>query len=367
MLMRDALNQSYIRQADYVKKLRAFLPEEAFHANVNRVTILVINLVILLLGWEIASDLDRWAGSALWLYLPLTLIMANSVIVLLFSTHDIMHHTLIKNPHLLRLLTLIALTPLWMPPTLWRRVHNRVHHNYTNSDHDPDRNYLHEQRNTWGKWIQNLIVPAAGVNRGFMAIGMMFAWGVYTFRNLTAVLLFNSDKVAYVPAAFTVSSKERRAIAIEFLAMLILHLSVLRYLQFDPLKLLLSYFLPLGLGYAGILFYVYTNHMLCQMTEVNDPLINCVSIRVPKIFDLLHFNFSYHTEHHIFPGLNSDYYPLVQNLLKVHYPDRTTYLLSAQEAWRLMIATPRHYQDAITFTNWAGDHSAPCPLTAVKD
>jgi fatty acid desaturase len=37
------------------------------------------------------------------------------------------------------------------------------------------------------------------------------------------------------------------------------------------------------------------------MTEVNDPLINSVSLRVPKILDVLHCNFSDHTEHHIFP------------------------------------------------------------------
>ena len=98
------------------------------------------------------------------------------------------------------------------------------------------------------------------------------------------------------------------------------------------------------------------------MTSVNDPLINSISLRVPKIFDVLHFNFSYHTEHHIFPGLNSDYYPKVQELLKSHYPDRYN-LLDAGEAWRLLMTTSRHYQDENTFTNWTGDRSMTCPLS----
>jgi fatty acid desaturase len=97
------------------------------------------------------------------------------------------------------------------------------------------------------------------------------------------------------------------------------------------------------------------------MTEVNDPLANSVSIGVPKFFDLLHLNFSYHTEHHIFPALNSDYYPVVQELLKTHYPNRFHYL-SAGEAWYLLRHTPRHYKDARTFTTWSDRVSMPCPL-----
>lgn len=62
------------------------------------------------------------------------------------------------------------------------------------------------------------------------------------------MLLFNSETVDYVPAAFTVSAKERRAIAGEFFVILMIHLSILAYLQFDLLKLLLSYFIPIGIS-----------------------------------------------------------------------------------------------------------------------
>jgi fatty acid desaturase len=364
--MNTASKSSLTRQADYAKKLHPFLPKAAFQPSFDRLTVLAINLVILLLGWGIASSLDRWPGYLLWLYLPLSVIMGNSVIVLLFSIHDILHSSLIKNPYLLQITSLLALAPLWMPPTLWRIIHNRVHHNHTNSSDDPDRSYLYQQPNTWGKWIQNVIIPSCEANRLLTFIGMMFAWGIHTFRHLTSVLLFNSKSVNYVPSAIVVGVRERRSIAVEFFTILALHLSVLWYLQFDLLKLSLSYFLPIGLGCAGIIFYVYTNHMLCQMTEINDPLVNSVSIRVPKLFDLLHFNFSHHAEHHIFPGLNSDYYVLVQDLIKVHYPEQNHYILSAQDAWRLMLQTPRHYLDATTFTTWSGQVSTTCPLSVMK-
>ena len=357
--------ERWITQAEYAKQLRPLLPSEAFLPDPSKVWILLINLAILVLGWGIADRLPEWNGYFLWLYLPLTLVMGNSVIVLLFSTHDLLHSRTIRNPLLRRFVSLLGLTLLWTPPTFWKAVHNREHHNKTNSLTDPDRNYLYEQPKNWGKWIQNLFVPSAEVHPFWLVVGMGSAWGVHTFRNLSSVLLFNQGQNEYPAVSFQVSSKERRAIALEFFVILGIHLSVLTYLEFHPIKLLLSYFLPIWIGYSGAIFYIYSNHMLCQMTSINDPLINSVSIKVPKLFDLLHLNFSYHTEHHIFPGINSDYYPVVQELLKAQYSGRLN-LLNAGEAWRLMLETPRHYKDENTFTDWSGTKSITCPLSVTN-
>lgn len=190
-------------------------------------------------------------------------------------------------------------------------------------------------------------------------------WALYSFRNLILVLWFNRKCVDFVPAAFVVNAKERWAIARELCVILIIHLTILVYLHFEPLKLVLGYFLPIGIGYAGMIFYIYTHHMICRMTSVNDPLVNSVSIRVPRLFNILHLNFSYHTEHHIFPGMNSDYYSRVQELLKIYYPERFN-LLSVQDAWRLLMQTPRHYKNENTFTDWRGERSVRCPLEQIK-
>jgi fatty acid desaturase len=300
--MNTLAQKTWMTQAEYAKKLRPLLPPEAFLPDTNKLWILLINLAIMILGWGIANHLDDWNWYFLWLYLPLALVMANSVIVLLFSTHNLLHSRTVKNPWLRQVISLLGLTMLWMPPTLWKAIHNREHHNKTNSLQDPDRNYLDSQPKNWGKWIQNAFVPSAEVNPILLFIGMGHAWGVHAFRNLTSVLLFNNGKAEYPVVAFTVSGKERRAIALELLMIVGIHASILTYLEFHPIKLLLSYFLPIWIGYAGLIFYIYTNHMLCPMTSVNDVLINSLSIRVPKLFDLLHLNFSYLTVHHIFPG-----------------------------------------------------------------
>ncbi|NJN57605.1 MAG: fatty acid desaturase [Leptolyngbyaceae cyanobacterium SL_5_9] len=360
--MKSVDEQLLIPQADYIKLLRPLLPAEAFAPDPNKLVILLLNLVILGLGWAIATHLDQWHTDLLWLYLPLTLIMGNSIIVLLFSSHALMHGSVIKNPRLIHWIGFLGLAMWWMPPTLWKAVHNREHHGKTNSLADPDRNYLSKQPNTWGKWIQHQFVPSSEVNMICLAIGMGTAWGIHGFRNLTSVLLFNRKDVDYVPAAFTVSVRERWAIAQEILLISMLHFSIMAYLNFEPVKLILSYFLPIGIGYAGAMFYIFTNHMLCQMTSINDPLVNSVSLKIPKLFDVLHLNFSYHTEHHIFPGINSDYYPVVQKLLQTYHPKRFN-LLEAREVWRLLMQTPRHHQNDTTFTDWLGKKSVICPLS----
>jgi len=351
-----------VHQSEYAKKLRPLLPPEAFLPDPSKTIILIINLTILVLGWTIADKLDRWDVHILWLYLPLALIMGNSVAFLAFSCHDLMHGTVARNRRLVYVLSLLGQTILWMPPTLWKILHNRVHHTTTNSLRDPDRNYLYTQPNTWGKWLQNLCFPSCEVHPIGLAIGMVTAWGFYAFRNLTSVLLFNREAVDYLPAAFKVKPKERLSISCELLVILVLHLSILSYLKFDPLKIVLSYFLPLWIGYSIMIFYIYTQHLICPITDINDPLINSVSIKIPRIFDQLHLNFSYHIEHHIFPGINSDYYPIVRELLQIHYPDRMHNILDGGEAWRLLLKTPRHYQDETTLTSWSGKTSVPCPL-----
>ncbi|PZO42354.1 MAG: fatty acid desaturase [Pseudanabaena frigida] len=347
-------------QADYAKKLRPLLPSEAFLPDPNKVWILLINLMILIVGWAIASYLDRWSWYYLWLYLPIAIVMANSIIVLLFSTHDLLHSSAISNPLLRRVVSLFGFAMLWMPPTLWKAVHNREHHNKTNSEQDPDRNYLSSQPKNWGKWIQNAFVPSSEVNPITLVIGLGHAWGMHTFRNLTSVLFFNNQSAKYPVVAFSISEKERQAIALELLSIIGLHLVILTSLEFSPVKILLSYFIPIWIGYAGLIFYIYTNHLLCPMTDVNDVLVNSLSIRVPKIFDLLHINFSYHTEHHIFPGMNPDYYPMVQELLLTHYPEKFN-LMDADKVWNLMMKTPRHYFDENTLTDWSGTKFVPCP------
>ena len=99
----------------------------------------------------------------------------------------------------------------------------------------------------------------------------------------------------------------------------------LAYLCVGPLACLVSS--------AIIMAYILTNHFLKPLCESNDPLVASTSVQVPALLNWLHSNFSFHTEHHIFPRLNSNYYPLVSKLLQEHYPDRY-HQLRFGVAWR---------------------------------
>jgi fatty acid desaturase len=349
--------------AGYARELRPLLPPGAFRADSSRLTLVLINLAILALGWLMASRLEQWPPLAWTAFLPFTLVMANAVVVLLFATHELLHGSAIRGQGPRRWVGFLGLAVLWMPPTLWQAVHNRQHHGHTNSLADPDRSYLESQPANWGKRIQHAFVPSDEVTPPGLVLGMAAAWWVHNLRSLLSVLLapYFTAATAAVPAPFGVSRRERRAILLELLLIITVHAGVVTLIGLRPLPLLLGYVLPLVLGYAVVMAYIYTNHMLCPLGEANDPLVNSVSLRLPAYLDFLHLNFSHHVEHHIFPGMNADFYPMLRRILLERYPDRYQ-SLSGPEAWHRLMTTPRHYRDGQTLVSWAGERSVSLPL-----
>ncbi|MFM8605494.1 MAG: fatty acid desaturase family protein [Cyanobium sp.] len=327
------------------RELRPLLPPDAFRTDRSRLVLLLINLAILGLGWTMAARLNHWPGLWPLAFLPFALVMGNAVIVLLFASHDLLHGSAVRGQRWRRAVGLAGLALLWMPPTLWQAVHNREHHGHTNSLRDPDRSYLERQPESWGKWIQHRFTSSDEVSGIGLVLGMASAWGVHNLRTIASVLLVPDGSAAFPPVPFRVSRRKRGRIALELLAIAGLHAAVVAALGAGPLRLLLGYFLPIWIVYAGAIAYIYTNHLLCPLDESNDPLNNTLSLHLPPLLDLLHFNFSHHVENHIFPGLNSSHYPQVRRLLQQRYPDRYQ-LLEGRRAWRLLLTTPRHTRDA---------------------
>lgn len=345
------------------RQLRPLLPPEAFHTDPARLLLVPVNLAILVLGWQMATLLDRLPSAMLLLWLPLAVVMGNSVFVLGLLAHELLHGTLPRQRWLRRLTGLLAFSVSWMTPTLWQAVHNREHHGHTNSLNDPDRSYLESQPSSWGKRLFHWIAPSCEVRPLLLAMGMTSAWPLHHFRTTCSVLFFNRVDTQFTPAAFAVSQAERRSIALEVVVIIAIHALVISWIGLRPVPLLLGYFLPLWIGYAMSMVYIYTNHMLSPLTEDNDPLASSLSLRVPAWIDLLHCNFSHHSEHHVFPGLNSNYYPQVRELLLQSHREEFN-LMGARQAWRLMLATPRFYRDAKTLVSSDGRVEVPVPCAA---
>lgn len=109
-----------------------------------------------------------------------------------------------------------------------------------------------------------------------------------------------------------------------------------------PVKWFYAFLLPLLIANFIVMSYIATNHRLNPLTPVNDPLANSLTVTVPKWVDVLHFNFSYHTEHHLFPGMSPKYYPLVKKHIKSMWPERY-HEMPLTRALAALWKTPRVY------------------------
>jgi fatty acid desaturase len=132
------------------------------------------------------------------------------------------------------------------------------------------------------------------------------------------------------------SLKQKRRISIEAAVIVLLQVAIFvgtgadlwAYFWAGPVAYLLAF--------AILMAYIFTNHTIHSVNarqEVDDPLLTTISVEVQPVFNKLHLHFAYHTEHHLFPSLNSDYYPLVSKILKEKYPEKYNYL-HLQDAWK---------------------------------
>jgi fatty acid desaturase len=93
--------------------------------------------------------------------------------------------------------------------------------------------------------------------------------------------------------------------------------------------------------------YILTNHSLSPLTDVNDPLLNSLSVTAPRFVEILHLNFGYHVEHHIFPSMSSRHAPALRRTLRLRYPHRYQ-SMTLGRALLCLFRTPRVYKDSVT-------------------
>jgi len=62
-----------------------------------------------------------------------------------------------------------------------------------------------------------------------------------------------------------------------------------------------AFVIPALLGTSILTGYILTNHTLSPLTDVNDPLLNSLSVTAPRAVEVLHLGFGFHVEHTSFP------------------------------------------------------------------
>lgn len=311
--------------AEYVQRLRPFLPDEAFAPCPRKLLRQIFHFVVLFSAYVGIRLTDHWSILSLC-----SLVIGHSLACTGFFAHELSHNTVFRNSRLRYLFEIICWGLNFVPPTVWNRVHNHTHHIHPNSLNDPDRRFLTSEACRITRWYSQIFYPNNRSSKWNFIVGFHF-WP-YILRNTVASFYPNKSKPILVPAKPIYTRQERLIVAQEIVAIVIFECVIFYFVGANFKRFAFASLLPMLITSSIVMSYIFTNHFLNPVSMNSDPLVNTTSVVVHPIFDWLHLNFSYHTEHHLFPGMNSDYYPKVSCLLMQDYENRYNRITFA-DAW----------------------------------
>jgi len=332
--MDTAAASQYEQQSvqQYAREVRRHLPPGVFLPARDRLAWLPVHLAIIA---TVATYIVRAAPP--WYVAVLGAVVAgHSWGCLGFLAHEAMHHALVKNRTVEKLVGYCGFGIYGLSPTLWTAWHNQAHHGNTGRPvADPDG------FGTLRFWEKSAVVRAlekmAPGSRYPRSAAFLFVW--FSLHSLL-VLLFHSQRNNYYARV------SRRTVYSESAAMLAFWIGVL--LLVGPYCFLFIYVLPALVANALIMSYIATNHFLNPLTEQNDPLANTLSVTGPRWLETLHLQFGYHVEHHLFPMMSGRHAPAVRDVVVRLHGDRYLSMPHAR-ALRLLYTRPKlhHTHDTL--------------------
>lgn len=317
-------------RAEYAAIVKPLLPPEAFAPSMRKLWQIGLHLAIIgvcLYGVRVFPNIA--------VRIALAAVIGHSLTCLVFLAHELSHGGIMRRNPLRYPLEVFLWGLNLIPATMWRKLHNENHHVHANTLNDPDRYFrrceFDEPGGLWRRWYARLTMPHRFTSRWNLGVGFHFV--TYIVRHLATVFYPGKRRPAIVTFKPDYRPADRWWILFELLCItgfqyliyLAVGRSVVGWLCAGPIALLFTSTFAMS--------YIWTNHYLHGLHELHDPLLGSTSISVPKFFDKLHSNFSYHTEHHLFPGMNSEYYPLVGEILREQFPERYQ-RISYRQAWR---------------------------------
>jgi fatty acid desaturase len=277
------------------------------------------------------------------------LVVGNAYASMLLLAHEVMHGAVVRSPRYQRALAWLGFAPFLISPTLWRVWHNEVHHGRTNEpDRDPDifaGEAMHASSPTT-RWVLRFVPGSGGASSvlfpfvWFCAHGQIVLWflsrrmpGFARLRRRRAELEAGAMALGWLGLAFAIGLS-RAAVAI---------------------------LAPMAVGNCFLMSYIATNHLLRPLVTEPDPLRSSMSVRTFPLLDRLHFRFSHHVEHHLFPAMCGADLPRVRTWLRRHVPEE--YVCPAHlRALVWLYRTPRTYRDAVTLVDPRRPSRAPFDL-----
>ena len=331
--------------AEIREALRRELPQAAFSARPLRALWLVPLVAVAAMGtWTLAQP-----DSQLVVLIAALVVVGNVYAAMLLLAHEIMHGAVVRVRWLQHLLAWIGLAPFLIPPTLWRTWHNEVHHGHANErERDPDTFAC--ESSYASSWTSRVILRAIPGSGGVASFVFPLVWFC---AHGQIVLWFLSTRMS----GFERLDRNRckRELAITAIAWLALAAWL------GPRGAAVAILAPMAVGNCILMSYIATNHLLRPLGEKTDALLGAMSVATPAPFDRLHFRFSHHVEHHLFPAMSGRDLPLVRAWLLRHAVDRFV-CVSHPRAIRALYATPRTYRDLATLVDPRRPERAPIDL-----
>ena len=309
-----------MNNSDYARVLLPLIPRQAFEPNPRRLAVCAIHLAIIISGWAAIPFIAH-------VYRPLvSLVIGASLSCIALIAHDLSHRNIVRNKFVLYPMELLLWALICMPATVWRRVHSH-HHVLTNSVDDPKRRFLQSEASIATVTYGMLFYPHRGMKYNFLCL-LYFATA--NLRNIVAAFYFSRSKPQLVPCKPTYMLLDRLMIVFEIAVIVVIQVAVWKFSGqggYIPASLV-----PLLIVSAVGSFYFLASHSLKPLREDGDALKATTSIILPRIIDKLHVHQSYHTEHHLFPNMNPDYYPELGRLIEEHFP-RAYHRIPVSVAW----------------------------------
>ena len=270
-----------------------------------------------------------------WLTLPwvanlaLGILVGNSYAALMFFGHEVAHGSVLRSRRAQDLVLGLCGLIFLISPRLWRSWHNALHHGHPNvPDRDPDNfGDLEAYNQASGARAFLKLAPGSG---SWLSAPYLFIFFTIQTQN---VLWRKTTDPLFSPTL------KRRAIAV---TLCMLAFWVALGVMLGPGGALFGVLVPMAVANFVLLAYITTNHMLSPAGPGRDTLEVTMSVSTWKWVDCMHFHFSHHVEHHLFPSLGSDAYPAVRRWLREHASDQ--YLAPPHlTALRTLFHTPRLY------------------------
>ena len=310
----------------YAKAVRPSLAPDIFDPVPSRLAWLALHVGVVVAGTlALVHHIGGPWARPLW-----SLLIGSSFAGMAFVGHETLHGAVVRNRVLRHLVGWLCFLPFSLSPRLWVAWHNKTHHGNTMRDGvDPDAfPTLETYKVSWTARLADKVVVGRHRPLGFLTLLLGF-----TGQSTQMLLIWSRKTDALTPA-------ERRWVALE---------AALQWATWAAVAWLVglstfvfSFLIPLYIGNAVVISYILTNHNLSPLTEVNDPLLNSLSVEMPGFVHRYHLHFGLHVEHHLFPSMSSARAPEVRAVLKEKFSDRYQSLPFLTAMYRLM-TTPRVY------------------------